>query len=82
MNIGKVYTPPIIIAKGIDRSTRGIGAHDEYWKGVHPSDIHGEGYRPLDRGIGARGEYWKGVHPSNIHRKAYTPLDGRYRGMR
>ena len=63
MNIGRVYTPAIFIARGIDSSTGGIGARDEYWKGVHPSNIQGvhpsnihrEGYRPLDRGYrGAR----------------------------
>ena len=36
MNIGRVYTPPTFIARGIAHSTRGIGACDEYWNGVHP----------------------------------------------
>ena len=48
MNAGRLYTPPTFIAKGIDHSTEGIGARDEYWKGVHPSDIHRESCRPLD----------------------------------
>ena len=43
MNIGGAYTPPIFIARGKDHSTGGIGARDEYWKGVHPSNIHREG---------------------------------------
>ena len=50
MNIGRVYTPPIFIARDIDPSIGGMGAHDEYWKGVHPSYIHCEGYEPLDGG--------------------------------
>ena len=48
MNIGRVYTPPTFIAKGIDASTGDIGARDDCWKDVHPSNIHDEGYRPLD----------------------------------
>ena len=50
MNIGRVYTRAIVIARGIDHSTRGIGARDEYWKGLHPSNIHREGCTPLERG--------------------------------
>ena len=50
MNIARMYTPPTFIAKGIDHWTGGIGACDEYWKGVHPSNIHRKGYRPLDKG--------------------------------
>ena len=50
MKIGGVYTPPMFSASGIDPSIVGIGAHDQYWTGVHPSNIHCEGYRPLDRG--------------------------------
>ena len=49
MNIERLYSAPTFIARGIDISIGGIGAHDEYWKGVHPSNIHREGYRPLDR---------------------------------
>ena len=49
MNIGMAYTPPTFSARGVDHSTRGIGARNEYWKGVHPSNIHRDGYRPLDR---------------------------------
>ena len=48
MHIGGVYNPPIFIARGIDPSTRGLGVKDEYWKGVYPSNIHREEYRPLD----------------------------------
>ena len=51
MNIGRMYTPPIFITRGIDPSTPGIGAHDECWKGVPPCNIHREGYRPLDTGF-------------------------------
>ena len=50
MNVRTVYTPPAFIVRGIDPSTRGMGAHDEYWTGVNPSNIHREGYRPLDMG--------------------------------
>ena len=50
MYIGRVYTPPILIARGIDPWIGGIGAYAEYWKGVHPSNIHHEGYGPLNRG--------------------------------
>ena len=50
MNIGRVHTPKTFIATGIYPLTGGIGAHDEYWEGVHPSNIHREGYRPLDMG--------------------------------
>ena len=44
------YTPPISIARTIDPSIGGIGARDEYWTGVHPSNFHREGYRPVDKG--------------------------------
>ena len=50
MIIGRVYTPSIFIGRDINHWTGGIGARDEYWKGVHPSNIHCEGYRPLDKG--------------------------------
>ena len=50
MNIGKVYTAPRVIVRGGDPWTGGIRAHDEYWKVTHPSNIHREGYRPLDKG--------------------------------
>ena len=50
MNIGRVYTPPTFIARGIHPSIGDIGARDEYWEGVHPSNIHRKGYTPLDRG--------------------------------
>ena len=58
MNIGRVYTPPIskvhtppiFIASAIDPSTGGIGARDEYWKGVHPCNIHRKGYGPVGGG--------------------------------
>ena len=49
MNIGRGYTPPKFIARGIDPSTRGIAERDEYWKVVHPFNIHREGYKALDR---------------------------------
>ena len=76
-----MYTLAIFIARGIDHSTGGIGARDERWGGLHPSNIHREGYIPLStRGIGAHNEYWKGVHPSNIHWEGYMPLDRGYRG--
>ena len=52
MNIRRVYTPPIFIARGIDASIGGIGARDEYWWGVHPSNIDREGYKPLNRTYG------------------------------
>ena len=50
MNIEGVYTPPKFITRGIDPSTRGTGAHNEYQTGVHPSDIHRQWYRALDMG--------------------------------
>ena len=50
MNIGRVHTHLIFIARGIAHSTWGTGAYDEYWKGVHLSNIHRKGYRPLDGG--------------------------------
>ena len=50
VNIGRVYTPLIFIARGIHPSTGGIGAHNEYWKGVQVSNIHVEGYTHLDTG--------------------------------
>ena len=50
MNIGRVHTPPIFIARGVDPLTGGIGAHDEYLKDVHPSHIYRAGYRPLNTG--------------------------------
>ena len=50
MNIATLYTLRIFIARGIDHSTGGIGADHEYWKGVHPSNIHGEEYRRLNMG--------------------------------
>ena len=43
MNIGRVYLPPTFIAMG-------IGGPHEYRKGVGPTNIHREGYRPLYRG--------------------------------
>ena len=45
-----VFTAPTFIARGIDPTTRNIGTSDDYWKGAHPSNIHREGYRPLDTG--------------------------------
>ena len=48
MNARRVDTPPIFIATGIHHSIGGIGAADEYWEGVRPSNIHHQGYRPLD----------------------------------
>ena len=54
MNIGKVYTPPIFIVRGMNPSMGGKGANDEYWKGVYLSNIHCEGYKPLDRGYRGR----------------------------
>ena len=56
MNIARVYTLPTFIARGVDHLSRGIGGRNDYWKGVHPSNIHRECYRPL--GIGSRDEYW------------------------
>ena len=50
MNIGGVYTPPIFIARGMNPSTGGKRAHDEYWKGVHPSNINREEYRRVHMG--------------------------------
>ena len=50
MNIGRVYSPLKFIARGIDRSTEGIGAHHAYWEGVHHSNTDREGYRPLGTG--------------------------------
>ena len=50
MNIGRVYTPQIFNARGLEPSTWGIGARGEYWKGIHPSNVHREGYRPFDSG--------------------------------
>ena len=56
MNIGRVYTPAIWVARGRDPSIGGIGAYNEYWKGVNPSNIRREGYRPFDMGYsGTRG---------------------------
>ena len=51
MNIDKVYTPPIFIARGIHPSTKGIEAHNGYWEDVHPSNIHSEGCTPPKRGV-------------------------------
>ena len=50
MNIGRVHSPPISTATGIDPSTGGIGAEIDYWKCVHPCNVHHEGYRPHHRG--------------------------------
>ena len=50
MNIGRVYNPPILIARCILPLKAGIGAHDEYWEDAHRSNIHRQGYTPLDRG--------------------------------
>ena len=50
MNIGVVCTPPIFIARSIDPSIGDIGVHDEYSKGVQPSNVHRAGYRPLYKG--------------------------------
>ena len=36
INVGRVYTPPTFIARGIDHSTGGIGARNEYSKGHTP----------------------------------------------
>ena len=44
MNIGRVHTPPVFIARVIDPSRGGVGAHDDYWKRAHPCNIHCEGY--------------------------------------
>ena len=52
LNIGSVYTPPIFIARGIDHSIGGVGVRHEHWDGVHPWNIHREGYTTLDRGYG------------------------------
>ena len=50
MHIGRVYTSPIFIARGVDHTRGDVDASGKYCKGVHPSDIHHEGYRTLDRG--------------------------------
>ena len=50
MNIGRGYTPPMFITRGKAPSTGDIGPRHEYRKGLHPSNIHREGYRPLDKG--------------------------------
>ena len=50
MNIGRVYTTPTCIARGTYPLTGGIEAHNEYWKGAHPSNSHREQYRRLERG--------------------------------
>ena len=55
MNIGRVYTPSIFIARGIYTSIGGIRACDEHWRGIHPSNIHREGKRPLDGGYKGTG---------------------------
>ena len=55
MTIGRVYTPPIFSPRGMNHSIGRMGACNEYWKGVHLSNIHHEGYGPLVRGYrGAR----------------------------
>ena len=41
MNIGKVYTPPTFIARGIYPSKGGIGARDEYWCRPSKDSSHG-----------------------------------------
>ena len=74
MTNGGVYTPPTFMARGINHSTMGIGARNEYCKHVHPSNIHREGIDPSEGGIGAQDEYWMAVQPSNIYREGYRPL--------
>ena len=59
-----------------------IGARNEDWKGVHPSNIHPKGYRPLNMGYRSHNEYRKGAHPSNIHHEEYRPLHMGFRGTR
>ena len=68
MNIRRVYTPPIFIARGIDPWIGGMGAHNEYWTGVHPTNIQRKGYRPLDRGYREMG------HAMNIGRVYTAPI--------
>ena len=50
MNLGRVYTPPTFIATGIDQSNGGVAPHDEYWEGVHRSNVYRESFRPLNNG--------------------------------
>ena len=72
----------IFIARDIDHSKWRIGARDEYWKGVHPCNIHRGGYTTSTGGIEACDEYWTGVHPSTIRREGYSPLHRGYRHTR
>ena len=73
MNIRRVYTPAIFIARSIDPSRGRIGAHDEYCKGVQPSNIHRKGYVPLDGLVYSPcDESLEGLHPSRIHRIHFT----------
>ena len=50
MNSGRVYIPETFVTAGMYPLIGGIRADDEHWEGVHPINIHCEGYRPLDRG--------------------------------
>ena len=79
INVGRVYTPPTFIARGIDHSTRGIGARDECWVYTAPKFI-ARGIDPSARDVGAQYKCWEGVYPSEIHREGYRPLDRGYWG--
>ena len=77
MNIGRVYTSPTFIARGIDQSRRGIDASDKYCKGAHPTNIHHEGYRPLDRGYRGTQSMLEGCTPlQHSSRGVWTTRQG------
>ena len=42
--------PLIFIPRGIHTSAGGIGARNEYWEGVHASNIHSRGYTHISKG--------------------------------
>ena len=74
MNIGRVYTSPKFIPRGIDHSRGGIDASHEYCKGVHPSNIHHEGYRPLHTGYRGTQSILEGCTPlQNSSRGVWNP---------
>ena len=82
MNSGRVYTPPIFIARGIDPSIRDVG-HTNNIGGVYtPTMFIATGTDPSTGGVGVRDEDWKGVHACNIHREGYRPLNRGHRSTR
>ena len=77
-----VYNAPTLIAVDTDPSARGIGVRDKCWEGVYPSNIHREGYRPLDKAYrGVASILEQSAPQKKIHREGYRPLDKAYRGV-